>query len=152
MVQLTQIGRIFQHAAKGNDVKNMGRSRTQMHETIARANRQFHEALDDVEIQIVGRAQCPKVVKRPLLDRVDVPPELRKSLYSFFPSSIPSPSSSGISKLSGPSGASESAPCEPKPNPRRQSRPPEKRLRRPKRPPSPPPQPATPTSSATTSS
>ena len=41
-------------------MKSIGRNRAQTHETIARANRQFHEALDEVEIQIVSRRRHPQ--------------------------------------------------------------------------------------------
>ena len=50
--QLVQIGRIFQHSSRP-DFKAHSRPRSQAIEALTKANRQFHETLDEVEIELV---------------------------------------------------------------------------------------------------
>ena len=54
------MGRIFQQSVR-SDPKIYNRARSQSHETMSKANRQFHEALDEVEIGLVSGLRCPFV-------------------------------------------------------------------------------------------
>ena len=50
--QFIQIGRVFRESLQ-QDIKSVNYNKSAIHQVIAKANDQFHEALDDVEVGIV---------------------------------------------------------------------------------------------------